>query len=134
MRVDTSTASVSASAADKLSGVALELAYVQSRRLAHVQCAPEVFVMFDTESEQLTIFGALEKREVTTGSFHGNLAGDVLCDAQQLGARLEMRGTRCCCSIGAVQREGATFIEAALRALVAYRKWESKSRPEQQIG
>lgn len=122
MRVDTSTANFPASAADDLSGVALELAYVQSRRLAHVQCAPEVFVMFDTESEQLTIFGALEKREVTTGSFHNNLAGDVLCDAQQLGARLEMRGTLCCCSIGAVQREGATFIEAALRALVAYRK------------
>jgi len=89
--------------------------------------------MFDTESKQLTTFGALEKREVTSSSFHDNLAGDVLYDAQQLGARLEMRGTLCYCSIDTVQRQGTTFIEAALRALVAYREWQLKNTPEQQM-
>lgn len=59
--------------------------------------------------------------ELVRQSFHEELAGEVLGDALELGAMLERSGDDYFCTIGEMRYEGTSFIEAALRALVAYR-------------
>jgi len=104
-----------------LSGVALELAYAKSRGFAHLRCGPDAFVLADGEQGKLFLFGQMNAEELTRQSFHQELAGEVLSDALELGAILHRSGDDYFCTIGAMRCEGASFIEAALRALVAYR-------------
>jgi len=103
-----------------LSGLALELEYVKSRGLAYLRCSEDNFAMFNRETNELTIFG--ESIEITASSFHTNEAAEVLRDAQTLGATFTIKdGGRCHCCIEDVQCDGDTYVEAALRALIAYR-------------
>lgn len=106
-------------AADSLIGTPLELAYVKSRGVAHLQCAPDSFVLFDGKAEKLTIFGELP--DLTPGSFFDEQASYVLQDAQKHGAAFAVKNGRCSCDIGTVHAEGGSYVEAALRALIAYR-------------
>ena len=102
-----------------LNGAALELAYVKSRGVAHLKCAPDSFVLFDGKAEKLTIFGELP--DLTPGSFFDEQASYVLQDAQKHGAAFSVKDGRCSCDIGTVHAEGDSYVEAALRALIAYR-------------
>lgn len=104
-----------------LTGVALELAYAKSRGFAHLRCGPDAFVLADGERGKLFLFGQMSEGELVCQSFHEELAGEVLSDALELGARLHRTGDEYFCSIQTVRCKGASFIEAALRALVAYR-------------
>ncbi|WP_174864230.1 hypothetical protein [Comamonas jiangduensis] len=106
-------------AADSLIETPLELAYVKSRGVAHLQCAPDSFVLFDGKAEKLTIFGELP--DLTPGSFFDEQASYVFQDAQKHGAAFTVKDGRCSCDIGTVHAEGGSYVEAALRALIAYR-------------
>ena len=80
-----------------LTGTPLELAYVKSRGVAHLQCAPDSFVLFDGKAEKLTIFGELP--DLTPGSFFDEQASYVLQDAQKHGAAFSVKDGRCSCDI-----------------------------------
>lgn len=103
----------------ELTGTPLELAYVKSRGAAHLKCASNSFVMFDRQTEKLTIFGT--PPELAPGSFLDEQASYVLEDAQKHGAAFAVKDGRCSCHIGTVYAEGDSYIEAALRALIGYR-------------
>lgn len=107
----------------RLSDFDLELAYVQASELEHLMCGPSSFVMFNTTSQKLIIFG--DDVEVVTGSLHETYAADVLKEAQTLKATFSVRDSRCYCLIGSVQNDGETYVEAALRTLTSYRLQES---------
>lgn len=117
----TSRASSACLSKKALTGVALELAYAKSRGFAHLRCGPNAFVLADGERGELLLFGQMNGEELIRQSFHQELAGEVLSDALELGAMLHRSGDEYFCTIRAVRCEGASFIEAALRALVAYR-------------
>ncbi len=68
-----------------LTGTPLELAYVKSRGAAHLKCASNSFVMFDRQTEKLTIFGT--PPDLASGSFLDEHASYVLEDAQKHGPR-----------------------------------------------
>lgn len=103
----------------ELTGTPLELAYVKSRGAAHLKCAANSFVMFDRQTEKLTIFGT--PQELAPGSFLDEQASYVLDDAQSHGAAFAVKDGRCSCHIGTVYAEGDSYVEAALRALILYR-------------
>lgn len=102
-----------------LSGVELELEYVKSRGLAYLRCGEHNFAMFNRSTNELTIFGS--EIELAASSFHDNQAAEVFRDAQALEATFTTQNGKCKCSIGDVESEGDTYVEAALRALVTFR-------------
>jgi hypothetical protein len=99
----------------------LELAYAKSCGFAHLKCGSDAFVLADGERGKLFLFGQMNGKELVRQSFHEELAGEVLSDAIGLGATFHRSGDDYFCTIGAMRCEGTSFIEAALRALVAYR-------------
>lgn len=113
-------------ATNSLTGTPLELAYVKACGVAHVKCASDSFVLFDGKTEKLAIFGELP--DLTPGSFFGEQASYVFQDAQKHGAAFAVKNGRCSCDIGTVHAEGGSYIEAALRALIAYRSDSAASK------
>lgn len=112
-----------------LSGLTLERAYVRSLKLELVSCDADSFVLFNKVTGDLNYFGQRDKPNLVWNSFHCDLAADVLCDAQAHSAQFSANGLRVRCRIGLIEQEGDCYVEAALRALVAYRRLQPEAGP-----
>lgn len=103
---------------------ALELCYIKSSGLPHLDCGSGRFAMFDSASNELALFCAPDDQDapaVVAGSFLDTFAYYVLIDAQKNNAKFTVIEKTCFCEIATVSESGGTYIEAALKALSSVR-------------
>lgn len=112
-------------ATSKLTGVALVLAYVKSRNLAYLEGPSGSFVMLNPVTKEFTIFG---EAPVVAGSAYDDCAPAVLAEAQSNGAILFVEDGQCVCHFADGERRGRTYVEAAMRALVAKNAAKTRTR------
>lgn len=112
------------STAESLFGTKLEYQFALAAGLALIGTEEGPFALFSEDDNNIVVFGGT--KAVRHASFKTVCSGVPLEMAKDLGACLRVLDGRVVCEIGPITESGSDYLEALLRALVAYLNAEPK--------